>query len=160
MTYKVSSGTLNLCSLTHSRTKFEVSSFKCCKESEKFAKFKSRPRLCLLLTFAVCLHKTSVAVAVLELFTTIRKFLSPCFALLEILYTRNVLIEFEICICSHSGKTDKIPKFKKSQCDSDYSACLLLTYFCTAYFPLITVYLSCKFKPCSFSRSRDFHSCL
>jgi len=68
--------------------KFEVSSFKRCKENEKFATFKSTscdlhyvfygPTLLLLifyfLQYVHVLNKTPVALAVSELFTAIRKF--------------------------------------------------------------------------------------
>jgi len=45
----------------------------------------------------------------------------------------------------------KFQNIKVGQCDLDYD---FLAYFCTAYFPLLTVYLR---ELCSFSRSIDIH---
>jgi len=73
----------------------------------------------------------------------------PSFALVGGILCRQC----EVCSYSHSGNINEIPKFKsRSRWPNLWP---LLTYFCTAHFLLLTVYLCAKFGAFSFSRWRN-----
>jgi len=127
------------------RTEFGVSSFKHCKATKKNSKFKTRSR---------DLDYAPFNLVVLELFTVF----VPCDLVLRlcmIIYVIKVHTKFKVSSCSHFGKMDEIPIFKiRSMRPGLYPP---LTYFCIAYFLLLTIHLRAKLEPYSFSRSRDIN---
>jgi len=114
------------------RTKFEISSFKRCKENEKFAKFKSKSRdldyvsfwpIFLLIFYSLhyvyMLNKTSIVLAVTELF--MRKFkMWPSFRLLWPIVLRYWRPNLKSVAVAISLRSTKFQNLKVGQCDRDY----------------------------------------